>query len=65
MLWGMPSSWMAAFYPGTEMFIEKGEGCHLIDVDGNRFLDMSPCELSTCRCLLYFGRSSASSESIY
>ncbi len=46
MLWGVPSSWMAAFYPGTEMFIEKGEGCHLTDVDGNRFLDMSQCDLS-------------------
>jgi len=46
MLWGMPSSWMAAFYPGTEMFIEEGNGCHLTDVDGNRFLDMSQCDLS-------------------
>lgn len=46
MLWGVPSSWMAAFYPGTEMFIEEGNGCHLTDVDGNRFLDMSQCDLS-------------------
>ena len=46
MLWGVPSSWMAAFYPGTEMFIEEGQGCHLTDVDGNRFLDMSQCDLS-------------------
>ena len=46
MLWGVPSSWMAAFYPGTEMFIEQGKGCHLTDVDGNRFLDMSQCDLS-------------------
>lgn len=46
MLWGVPSSWMAAFYPGTEMFIDKGEGCYLTDVDGNRFLDMSQCDLS-------------------
>ena len=46
MLWGVPSSWMASFYPGTEMFIDKGEGCHLTDVDGNVFLDMSQCDLS-------------------
>lgn len=46
MLSGMPTSWMAAFFPGTEMFIEQGSGCHLQDVDGNRFLDMSQCDLS-------------------
>lgn len=46
MLSGMPMSWMAAFYPGTEMFIEDAYGCHLQDVDGNRYLDMSQCDLS-------------------
>ncbi|MGI9569294.1 MAG: transaminase, partial [Desulfobulbia bacterium] len=46
MLWGVPCSWTAAFYPGTAMFIEAGSGCYLQDVDGNRYLDMSQCDLS-------------------
>jgi len=43
---GVPSSWMAAFYPGTEIFAAKGSGCHFEDVDGNRYLDMTQCDLS-------------------
>ncbi len=43
---GVPAAWMAAFYPGTEMFIAKGSGCYFEDVDGNKFLDMTQCDLS-------------------
>jgi glutamate-1-semialdehyde 2,1-aminomutase len=43
---GVPCSWMAAFYPGTEIFAAKGAGCHFEDVDGNRYLDMTQCDLS-------------------
>ncbi len=43
---GVPSSWMASFYPGTEIFAAKGERCFIEDVDGNRYLDMTQCDLS-------------------
>lgn len=43
---GVPSSWMAAFYPGTEIFVARGGGAHFEDVDGNRYLDMTQCDLS-------------------
>lgn len=43
---GVPSWWMSAFYPGTEIFIAKGSGCRIEDVDGNRYLDMTQCDLS-------------------
>ena len=43
---GVPCSWMAAFYPGTEIFAATGSGCHFEDVDGNRYLDMTQCDLS-------------------
>jgi glutamate-1-semialdehyde aminotransferase len=43
---GVPCSWMAAFYPGTEIFAARGEGAYFEDVDGNRFLDMTQCDLS-------------------
>jgi glutamate-1-semialdehyde aminotransferase len=43
---GVPCSWMAAFWPGTEIFVARGEGGHFTDVDGHRYLDMSQCDLS-------------------
>jgi glutamate-1-semialdehyde aminotransferase len=43
---GVPCSWMAAFYPGTEIFAAKGAGAHFEDVDGHRYLDMTQCDLS-------------------
>src|SRR5688572_2491909 len=43
---GVPNSWMAAFYPGTEIFAARGAGAHFEDVDGNRYLDMTQCDLS-------------------
>jgi glutamate-1-semialdehyde 2,1-aminomutase len=46
MIAGVPAAWMGNFYPGTEMFIEQGAGCYFQDVDGNRFLDMTQCDLS-------------------
>ena len=46
MIAGVPAAWMGNFYPGTEMFIEQGSGCHFQDVDGNLFLDMCQSDLS-------------------
>jgi glutamate-1-semialdehyde aminotransferase len=43
---GVPNSWMAGFYPGTEIFAAKGSGAWFEDVDGNRYLDMTQCDLS-------------------
>ncbi|MBA4100323.1 MAG: aspartate aminotransferase family protein [Rhodospirillum sp.] len=43
---GVPCSWMAAFYPGTEIFVARGDGATFTDVDGNRYLDMTQCDLS-------------------
>ncbi len=43
---GVPCSWMAAFYPGTEIFVDRGAGAHFSDVDGNRYLDMTQSDLS-------------------
>jgi glutamate-1-semialdehyde 2,1-aminomutase len=43
---GVPCSWMAAFYPGTEIFVARGDGATFQDVDGNRYLDMTQCDLS-------------------
>ncbi len=43
---GVPCSWMSAFYPGTDIFAVRGEGCHFEDADGNRYLDMTQCDLS-------------------
>ena len=43
---GVPCSWMASFYPGTEIFAAKGAGCRFEDVDGNSYLDMTQCDLS-------------------
>ena len=43
---GVPCSWMAAFYPGTEIFVARGDGAYFTDVDGNRYLDMTQCDLS-------------------
>jgi glutamate-1-semialdehyde aminotransferase len=43
---GVPCSWMAAFYPGTEIFVDRGNGASFTDVDGNRYLDMTQCDLS-------------------
>ena len=43
---GVPSSWMAAFYPGTEIFVSRGAGARFEDVDGNSYLDMTQSDLS-------------------
>ncbi len=43
---GVPACWMAALYPGTEIFAVRGAGCHFEDADGFRYLDMIQCDLS-------------------
>src|SRR5262249_34005516 len=43
---GVPSPWMTAFYPGMELVAAHGEGAYFTDIDGNRFLDMSQCDLT-------------------
>jgi glutamate-1-semialdehyde 2,1-aminomutase len=43
---GVPCSWMAAFYPGMEIVADHGQGAYFSDIDGNRYLDMSQCDLT-------------------
>jgi glutamate-1-semialdehyde 2,1-aminomutase len=43
---GVPCSWMASFYPGMEIVADRGKGAYFTDIDGNRYLDMSQCDLS-------------------
>jgi glutamate-1-semialdehyde 2,1-aminomutase len=43
---GVPQAWMASFYLDTPLFAAEGDGAHFTDVDGNRYLDMSQCDLS-------------------
>lgn len=43
---GVPQKWMVALWEGTEMFVAKGDGCHFEDIDGNRYLDMTLCDMS-------------------
>lgn len=43
---GVPCSWMSSFYPGMQVVAAKGAGAWFEDIDGNRYLDMSQCDLS-------------------
>ncbi len=43
---GVPMAWMSGYYESPPMFIEKGEGAYLEDVDGNRYLDMNQADLA-------------------
>lgn len=43
---GVPCSWMSAFYPGMQVVAATGSGAYFEDIDGNRYLDMSQCDLS-------------------
>jgi glutamate-1-semialdehyde 2,1-aminomutase len=43
---GVPQAWMASFYPETPIYVSEGSGASFTDVDGNRYLDMSQCDLS-------------------
>ena len=43
---GVPCSWMVASYDHPPIFMQKGEGAYLTDVDGNRYLDMNHADMS-------------------
>jgi glutamate-1-semialdehyde 2,1-aminomutase len=40
LLGGVPMHWMMRWAGGFPLFVESGEGAHLIDVDGHRYLDL-------------------------
>ncbi len=43
---GVPMSWMAANYDHPPLFIDRGEGAYVIDVDGHRYLDTNVADMS-------------------
>ncbi|HET8833205.1 MAG TPA: aspartate aminotransferase family protein [Gemmatimonadales bacterium] len=40
LLGGVPMQWMVRWAGGFPLFVEGGEGAHLTDVDGHRYLDL-------------------------
>jgi glutamate-1-semialdehyde 2,1-aminomutase len=40
LLGGVPMHWMVRWAGGFPLFVEAGEGAHLTDVDGHRYLDL-------------------------
>jgi glutamate-1-semialdehyde 2,1-aminomutase len=40
LLGGVPMHWMVRWAGGFPLFVESGEGAHLTDVDGQRYLDL-------------------------
>ena len=43
---GVPMSWMAVLYSHAPFFIRRGEGAHITDIDGHRYLDMNLADTS-------------------
>ena len=37
---GVPMSWMVEWAGTFPFFVKEGSGAHLVDVDGNRYLDL-------------------------
>jgi glutamate-1-semialdehyde 2,1-aminomutase len=40
LLGGVPMGWMVRWPGGCPLFVTAGEGAHLTDVDGHRYLDL-------------------------
>ena len=40
LLGGVPMSWMAKWSGGFPLFVERAEGAHVVDVDGNEYVDL-------------------------
>lgn len=43
---GVPMTWMVGLYDHPPIFMGRGEGAYLVDVDGNRYLDMNHADMS-------------------
>jgi glutamate-1-semialdehyde 2,1-aminomutase len=43
---GVPVTWMVSLHEHPPIFVAEGAGAYLLDVDGNRYLDMNHADLS-------------------
>ena len=43
---GVPATWMVGLHDHPPIFVAEGAGAYLLDVDGNRYLDMNHADLS-------------------
>jgi glutamate-1-semialdehyde aminotransferase len=43
---GVPMAWMASLHGHPPLYMDRGEGAHLVDVDGHRYLDMNIADTS-------------------
>jgi glutamate-1-semialdehyde 2,1-aminomutase len=44
---GVPMSWFVSVYQQDPLYISCGEGAHIVDVDGHRYLDANVADTST------------------
>ena len=44
---GVPMSWFVSVYHQDPLYISYGEGAHIVDVDGHRYLDANVADMST------------------
>jgi glutamate-1-semialdehyde 2,1-aminomutase len=44
---GVPMSWFVSVYHQDPLYISYGEGAHIVDVDGHRYLDTNVADMST------------------
>jgi glutamate-1-semialdehyde 2,1-aminomutase len=44
---GVPMSWFVSVYQQDPLYISYGEGAHIVDVDGHRYLDTNVGDMST------------------
>src|ERR671910_190574 len=44
---GVPMSWFVSVYHQNPLYISYGEGAHIVDVDGHRYLDANVGDMST------------------
>jgi glutamate-1-semialdehyde 2,1-aminomutase len=44
---GVPMSWFVSVYHQDPLYISYGEGAHIVDVDGHRYLDANVGDMST------------------
>jgi glutamate-1-semialdehyde 2,1-aminomutase len=44
---GVPMSWFVSVYYQDPLYISHGEGAHIVDVDGHRYLDANVADMST------------------
>jgi glutamate-1-semialdehyde aminotransferase len=43
---GVPMAWMASLHGHPPLYMDRGEGAHVVDVDGHRLLDMNIADTS-------------------